>query len=258
MERLQKIIARAGVCSRRRAEELIAAGQVQVDGQVVTSMGVKVDPAIQKIMVQGQSLSQPAEKIYLLLHKPVGYVTTLHDPQGRPIVTDLLPGITTRVFPVGRLDYDSSGALLLTNDGALAQRVQHPSFEIPKTYEAKVKGIPTAKSMRQLAQGVMVDGRQTAPAQVRLKKKMGRLALLEITIHEGRNRQVRKMCAAVGHPVVSLCRLAYGSLRLAALPEGRFRQLSSGDISRVFAVKKRLSPPKKNLGKPRPRRSTQK
>ena len=241
MERLQKVIAAAGICSRRRAESLIREGRVKVDGQPVTTLGVKVDPRQQQIRVNGQLLTPAKEKIYLLLHKPVGYVTTLHDPQGRPIVTDLLTDITTRVFPVGRLDYDSSGALLLTNDGALAQRIQHPRFETRKTYEAWVTGIPSRQTIQRLARGIDLDGKQTAPAQVRLLKRKERRALLEITLHEGRNRQVRRMCAAVGHPVTALCRVAYGRLRLAGLPEGRYRSLSQRDIDMIFSKK----PPKK-------------
>jgi len=250
MLRLQKIIAQAGICSRRAAEGLIAAGKVRVDGRVVTEMGLKVDPSSQKIMIRGQPLALAEEKVYLLLHKPVGYVTTLHDPQGRAIVTSLLENITTRVFPVGRLDYDTSGALLLTNDGEVAQRIQHPSFEVPKTYEARVKGLPSAKQLRQLEQGVMVDGRLTAPAKVILRKRLNRAALLEITIHEGRKHQVRKMCAVVGHPVLELCRTAYGRLRLGSLPSGKFRTLKPADIARIFAEKTATNKKKKSDKRP--------
>lgn len=245
MLRLQKVIAQAGICSRRAAEDLIASGKVRVDGKVVTEMGLKVDPAVQRIVVRGKPLALAEEKIYILLHKPVGYVTTLNDPQGRPIVTSLLNNIEARVFPVGRLDFDTSGALLLTNDGDLAQRIQHPSFEVPKTYEARVKGIPDGKALRQLEQGVMIEGRLTAPAKVVLRKAHDRSALLEITIHEGRKRQVRKMCQAVGHHVLELCRIAYGRLRLGSLASGQSRILSSADIARIFSAKKSRQQKKK-------------
>ncbi|MEN8140830.1 MAG: pseudouridine synthase [Thermodesulfobacteriota bacterium] len=246
MERLQKIIAQAGICSRRAAENLIAEGRVKVDGHLVREMGVKVDPARQEIVVKGRPLELTEKKVYILLHKPVGYVTTLSDPQGRPIVTDLLTGVSARLFPVGRLDFDTSGALLLTNDGGLAQRIQHPSFEIPKTYEAKVKGTPAAKAIQQLEKGVMVDGRLTSPARVVLVKGQGRSSLLKITIHEGRKRQVRKMCAAVGHPVQELCRRAYGRLKLADLAVGHYRVLDSADISRIFAAAPAVKTQKKS------------
>ncbi len=250
MLRLQKVIAQAGICSRRAAEELIAAGKVQVDGEVVTAMGMKVDPAVQQILVRGKPLALAEKKIYIFLHKPVGYVTTLNDPQGRPIVTSLLRDVDARVFPVGRLDYDTSGALLLTNDGDLAQRIQHPSFEIPKTYEARVKGKPSPKAIRQLEQGVLIEGRRTAPARVVLRKAANRSTILEITIHEGRKRQVRKMCEFVGHPVIELCRIAYGRLRLGNLPSGHSRMLDSADIARIFSVKRVASKKKKSWKRP--------
>lgn len=251
MERLQKIIARSGLCSRRAAEELIRAGRVQVDGQKVTTQGCKLEEGKHQILVDGKPLARSSEKIYILLHKPVGYVTTLHDPQGRPIVSSLLDSIPQRLFPVGRLDFDTSGALLMTNDGDLAQRIQHPSFEVEKSYEAQVKGRPSATALRKLEKGVMVEGKMTSPAKVKLLHGSDRSSRLRLTIHEGRKRQVRKMCATVGHPVLTLCRVAYGQLQLGSLPAGQFRPLSKSDLSRIFQHKQPSSAKKKSAAKRR-------
>ncbi|WP_339134890.1 MAG: pseudouridine synthase [Candidatus Electrothrix sp. GW3-4] len=233
MERIQKIIAHAGICSRRKAEEYIAEGRVKVDGQPVTQPGLKVDPKLAVITVDGKPL-QEEKKIYLLLHKPRGYVTTLSDPQGRPIVTDLLPDIRERLFPVGRLDLDSEGALLLTNDGALANQVLHPRFEVKKTYEATVRDLPKKSELRRLEQGIVLDGKKTWPARLRVLKKKKDVAVIEIIIHEGKKRQVRKMFQAVGHSVIRLKRTAYGRLRLENLSEGRYRFLDKNDVKKLF------------------------
>jgi 23S rRNA pseudouridine2605 synthase len=234
-ERLQKLIAQAGICSRRKAEEYIAAGRVTVDGQIVTELGFKADAAQAVISVDGQPVRQEKKKVHLLLNKPPGYVTTMSDPQGRPIVTDLLPpDLRLRLFPVGRLDLDSEGALLLTNDGDLANRMLHPKFEVKKTYEATVRELPTASDLRRLEQGIMVDGQKTWPAQVRALKRTKTAAVIEIIIHEGKKRQVRKMFQAIGHPVLRLRRTAYGGLRLGSLAQGRCRFLSEKDITNIF------------------------
>ncbi|MBI4791584.1 MAG: rRNA pseudouridine synthase [Deltaproteobacteria bacterium] len=234
-ERLQKILAQAGAGSRRTAEIYISEGRVTIDGQVVTDMGVKVDPALHDICLNGRSIRSSEEKIHILLHKPVGYVTTLSDPQGRPIVTSLLTGISQRVFPVGRLDLDTSGALLLTNDGDLAQRILHPSFEITKTYVARVAGRPAAADINRLAAGIDLEGRRTSPAQLQVLRQTPRYAEVQIIIHEGRKRQVRKMFAAIGHKVLELKRIAYGNLKLGSLPAGKFRLLGEKDIEKIFA-----------------------
>jgi pseudouridine synthase len=233
-ERLQKILARAGVCSRRKAEEYIAAGRVAVNGTTVTRPGMKVDAQQAIITVDGSRIQQE-EKIYILLNKPTGYVTTLDDPQGRPIVTDLLPGIRHRVFPVGRLDLDSEGALLLTNDGGLGNRVLHPRFEVNKTYEATVKGVPATKSLRRLERGIMLDGVKTWPAKLTVLRRGKGTTTIEVVIHEGKKRQVRKMFQAIGHPVLRLKRTAYGGLQLGSLGPGKFRFLSPDDIRRIFS-----------------------
>ncbi len=216
-----------------RAEEIIAAGRVTVDGVTVTQMGVRVD-ATHRVTLDGKEVA-PAETFeYYLLNKPAGCVTTLSDPQGRPTVISLLKGVTTRVFPVGRLDFDTEGALLLTNDGELAQKIQHPSQHTRKTYHARVKGCPSPGALRRLEQGIVLDNRRTAPASLRLLQKNRHSSLVEIILHEGRKRQVKKMLAAVDHPVVSLKRTAYGSLTLGDLPVGSFRKLTWLEVKKIF------------------------
>jgi len=232
-ERLQKILARAGICSRRKAEEYIADGRVIVDGKVVTRPGLKVDPEQTEITVDGKQVRRE-EKIYILLHKPPGYVTTMSDPQGRPIVTDLLPGIKRRVFPVGRLDLESEGALILTNDGALGNKVLHPSFEVNKTYEATVKGLPKIAELHRLARGIMLDGLKTWPAKLRVLHRKRGETTIEVIIHEGKKRQVRKMFQAIGYPVVRLKRTAYGGLKLGTLGRGKYRFLTQIDLKKLF------------------------
>ncbi len=235
--RLQKFLADCGVCSRRKAEEHIQNGRVRVDGQVVTAMGVTVDPSTQEVRYNNQAIGQHEPLIYILLHKPVGYVTTLSDPQGRPMVTDLVADIPTRVFPVGRLDLDTSGALLLTNDGQLAQQIQHPSHEVTKTYEALVLGRPGQDKLRRLERGIMLEGQQTAPARLQVTREQGKMTRIEITIHEGRKRQVRKMFQAIGHRVVELKRVAYGRLQLENLPVAKYRLLGPQEIKKIFLKK---------------------
>lgn len=238
-ERLQKVLASCGVCSRRQAEEYIKQGKVTVDGQIVREMGVKVDPEQQKIEFEGKPLTLAEQKVYLLLNKPKGYVTTLRDPQNRPIVTSLLPRSGLRLFPVGRLDQDTEGALILTNDGDFAQRIQHPSFEVTKTYSALVAGTPSKEEIARLEQGISLEGRRTAPARLKMINP-GPPATLEITIHEGRKRQVRKMFAAINHPVLELKRIAYGRLLLGSLPSGKYRTLTANELNDFFFKKNSL------------------
>lgn len=231
--RLQKFLAQCGVCSRRKAEEYIQQGHVSVDGIITTEMGVSVTPGISKVTFKGKILTTQEPPIYYLLNKPKGYVTTLKDPQGRPIVTSLIKS-TARLFPVGRLDLDTEGALILTNDGALAQKVQHPSHTTDKTYEALVRGTPSKESINQLKKGIFLEGKMTSPAKITPLTSKGRNTLIQITIHEGRKRQVKKMFSFVGHPVVELKRTAYGKLQLGKLAIGKYRLLSSSDINRIF------------------------
>jgi 23S rRNA pseudouridine2605 synthase len=237
-ERLQKILARAGIASRRAAEELIRQGKVTVDSVVVTEMGCRVDPALQSVSFEGRPIAAVEEKLYLLLNKPKGYVTTLDDPQGRPIVTSLLQGISVRVFPVGRLDVDTEGALILTNDGDFAQRILHPSFEIERTYLALVSGHPERKNIALLERGIELEGRTTWPARLRIRKKNATGTWVEITIHEGRKRQVRKMFQAVGHRVIELKRTAYGGLQLGDLARGAYRILTLDDLDSISPRRK--------------------
>ncbi len=232
--RLQKFLASAGICSRRKAEQYIADGRVTVNGKIVTTQGVKIDTKNDRITCDGKPVKPATKKVYYLLHKPAGYVTTLADPQGRPIVTSLLQGVKERVFPVGRLDYDTTGALLLTNDGELAQKIQHPSFETFKTYEATVANKPDRKKVRQLEEGLVIDGKKTAPAKIKRITKKKNQFIVTLTIHEGRKHQVKKMLAAIGAPVLHLKRTAYGKLTLEGLTEGKFVQLDQADIQQIF------------------------
>ncbi|MDH3330876.1 MAG: rRNA pseudouridine synthase [Desulfobulbaceae bacterium] len=233
-QRLQKILAKAGIASRRKAEELIKEGKVRVDGKVVTEMGTKVDPDAQDIECDGIHVAAREKKIYILLHKPAGFLSTVHDPQGRPIVTDLLPQVKERVYPVGRLDLDTEGALLLSNDGELAQKILHPSHEVNKTYVAKVKGKPNTKKLAALSRGITLEGRKTWPADIEVLQSEPQATTIKIIIHEGRKRQVRKMFDAVGHPVLQLKRTAYGQLELGDLRPGKYRFLSPEDIKMIF------------------------
>ncbi len=233
-QRLQKILAKAGIASRRKAEELIKEGKVRVDGKVVTEMGTKVDPDAQDIECDGIHVAAREKKIYILLHKPAGFLSTVDDPQGRPIVTDLLPHVKERVYPVGRLDLDTEGALLLSNDGELAQKILHPSHEVNKTYVAKVKGQPGKKKLGALSRGIDLDGRKTWPAGIEVLHIEQQATTIKIIIHEGRKRQVRKMFDAVGHPVLQLKRTAYGQLELGDLRPGKYRFLSPEDIKMIF------------------------
>lgn len=232
-ERLQKFLAEAGVASRRKAEELIAAGRVKVNGVVIKEQGVKIDPRKDKVEFDGKALSQKAEKkVYLMLHKPEGYVTTSKEQFGRPAVLDLIHGVPERIFPVGRLDYDTSGLLLLTNDGDLTYRLTHPKHDVDKTYIAKLYGVPDDGDLQKFRRGVVIDGRKTSPAKIQIisREKDLRFCTVEIQIHEGRNRQVRKMCEAIHHPVAQLKRIATGELKLGDLPKGKYRFLTEQEI----------------------------
>ncbi len=225
-ERLQKIISAAGITSRRASEELILGGRVAVNGVVVTELGSKADPLKDLVTLDGQPI-KPAEKLYyVLLHKPAGYVTSLKDPQGRQLVTELVKDIGERLFPVGRLDYNSEGLLLLTNDGAWANRLMHPRHQVDKEYHVRVRGKIDPQQIKKLAEGVELEDGLTGIASVRLLKNDQSNDWLSVTIREGRNRQVRRMCAAVGLFVVRLRRIRYGNLTLGGLQPGEYRLLS--------------------------------
>jgi pseudouridine synthase len=203
---------------------------VRLNGRVVTELGTKADPRTDRITIDGRPLRLSSERLYILLHKPVGVVTTLSDPQGRPTVRDLLPEVRARVFPVGRLDYYSSGLLLLTNDGELALRLTHPRYGVRKTYRVKVKGTPTVEGLEKLAAGVRLEEGTTAPAEVRVIRGSDAKTWLEITLSEGRKREVRRMCEQVGHPVEKLTRVRLGPLHLGSLQPGQHRTLSTREV----------------------------
>jgi len=235
-ERIQKIIARAGIASRRRAEELITLGLVTVNGKVVTELGTKADPDRDDIRLEGQRLRFPKEKVYIALNKPKGYVTTLSDPQGRPTVADLLAGLSFRVFPVGRLDYDTEGLIICTNDGDLAQLLLHPKYEVPKLYRAKVRGTPSPHKLERLLRGVHIGPGKPAKALAVKLVKEAEDSIIDLTIAEGRHHQVKRMMMAVGHPVRKLTRMAVGPLKLGTLKSGKWRPLTPQEVEKLAAA----------------------
>ncbi len=232
MERLQKVMAARGIASRRKCEEYILDGKVRVNGEIITQLGYKVDPQSDQIEVDGITIKQDEPKVYILLYKPLKIITSVYDPRGRQTVIDLLTNINERIYPVGRLDYDTEGLLLLTNDGELAHRMTHPRYEFEKEYIATVKGEPSEKSLEQLRKGVELDDGLTSPAVVNIidKEKNGDCNLM-LVIHEGRNRQVRRMCENIGHPVIHLKRRRIGFLTADRLKPGEFRHLTLAEIN---------------------------
>ena len=226
-ERLQKIISRAGLMSRREAEKFILNKKVTVDGKIISELGAKADAQKNKICVDGKELKFDAEKIYILLNKPRGYLSTAKDDRGRRTVLDLVPEVEERIYPVGRLDFDSEGLILLTNDGELMNKLLHPKFKIAKTYRVKFSGELTEKKLNQLRAGIELEDGLTAPAEIFLKNS----STAEITIREGRNRQVRRMFATVGLEVKNLCRIKFANLTLKNLPLGSHRKLTAEEIS---------------------------
>lgn len=238
MERLQKVIAHAGVASRRKAEELIKQGKVTVNGKVVTELGLKVSPK-DNIEVNGVKIEQE-EPVYFLLYKPRGVISAVSDDKNRKTVLDFFPEINKRIYPVGRLDYDTSGLLLLTNDGEFANLLTHPKYEIEKTYIAKVKGIPSREDLKTLQKGVRLEDGLTRPAKVKFlsgdRKKNS--AIIEITIHEGRNRQVRRMFEQIGYPVLKLKRESFAFLTLHGLTSGEYRPLTPHEVKQLIALAK--------------------
>jgi 23S rRNA pseudouridine2605 synthase len=252
-QRLQKILSQAGVASRRAAEKLIADGRLTLNGKTVSEMGTKADADTDDIRVDGRRLHAPERKRYILLNKPAGYVSTRSDPQRRRTVIDLLHGVREYVYPVGRLDYDTEGLLLLTNDGDLAARLTHPRHGVERSYEARVAGIPDAEALRQLRDGIPLDGRRTLPAEATLMNRpprggskdprpREREGVLQITIREGRNRQVRRMLEAVGHPVRALARTRIGPLTDRRLKPGAWRELTAEEVTTLRALANRPAP----------------
>jgi 23S rRNA pseudouridine2605 synthase len=234
-QRLQKTLSQAGIASRRAAERLIADGRVTVNGDTVRTMGVKADPATDDIRVDGRRVKSAERPRYILLNKPKGFVTTRSDPQRRRTVLDLIEGVREYVYPVGRLDYDSEGLLLLTNDGDLAAMLTHPRHGVERAYEARVAGMPDRIALERLRTGIPLDGHRTLPATVAVVNgdRHDRDGILRLTIREGRNRQVRRMCEAIGHPVQALRRVQFGPLKIGRLKVGQWRELTPGEVEKL-------------------------
>jgi pseudouridine synthase len=249
-DRLQKIIARSGIVSRRKAEEYIRQGRVSVNGQVVTLMGTTADAANDVICVDDVELAAAENKVYAMLHKPAGYVCSLHDPQGRKTIDQLYDDLPERIYPVGRLDYDTEGLLVITNDGQFSQLLQHPRHGIEKKYLVKVRGVPPDAALKRLRSGVKIDGRMTSRSGVRLVKKSLKSSWCEVVLHEGLNRQLKKMFELIGHPTLRIIRTAIGPLQLDRLPIGTYRFLSKNEIEEVkqCSSKKAAAKPKPSRG----------
>ncbi|WP_258359049.1 pseudouridine synthase [Moorella sulfitireducens] len=234
--RLQKFLAHTGVASRRHAEEMIRAGRVKVNGRTVTTMGFQVKVGRDEITVDGRPVNGSVEKVYILLYKPPGVVTTVNDPQGRPTVIDLVKDISVRLYPVGRLDFATEGLLLLTNDGELTLRLTHPRYRIPKTYLALVKGVPDKNTINHLRRGVKLEDGLAKPEEVRLRRIDKGNAVLEMTLREGRKREVRRMLATTGHPVIWLKRIKFAFLTLKDLRPGEHRMLTPAEVARLYSL----------------------
>lgn len=227
--RLQKYMAENGIASRRKSEELIAAGKVRVNGKIA-AVGDKVDPKHDKVTVSGKRVVKVKKNVYIMLHKPRGFITTMHDEMGRKCVAELIQDVPERVYPVGRLDRESEGLLLLTNDGEFANALTHPSRHVPKTYRVTVRPDVTQEQLAAFENGIEIDGRPTLPAEVRVLDKQEGRVVLEVVIYEGRNRQIRKMCEALGLEVARLKRTKIGSLKLGMLKQGEYRYLSEDEL----------------------------
>ncbi len=231
--RLNKFLSEAGVASRREADRWILEGRVSVNRRIVDELGVKVDEDRDVVQVDGRTVKKENRLLYILLNKPAGYLVTLKDPYRRPTVRDLMPASLGRIFPVGRLDFESEGALLLTNDGELAHRLTHPRFGVRKVYLAKVRGEPDKKALGRLERGVLLEGKKTAPAKAVLLTASPKSSALRIELYEGRKREVREMCRAVGHPVLELRRVEFAGLRLKPLKPGEWRHLEARELRRL-------------------------
>ncbi|MCH8157472.1 MAG: rRNA pseudouridine synthase [Nitrospinae bacterium] len=241
--RLQKVIADAGLASRREAERWIAEGLVEVNGSVATQPGTTVDPVSDEVRVRGKLIPRSQDKVYLLLNKPTGYLTTtVPDARGRKTVMDIVEKAPTRVFPVGRLDFNTQGALLLTSDGTLSKKLLDPKYQVPRTYLVKVRGIPDEKQLQRLRRGIRLDDRPTAPMEATVHRVSGKNCFLKLKLVEGKNRHIKRVCEAVRHPVVRLKRTHFAGLNLTGLPLGAYRFLSPREIrSLEFLVKKEPS-----------------
>ncbi len=234
--RLQKVLAAAGLASRRASEEMIVEGRVEVNGAIVTELGTRVDPERDTIRVDGSRIPSPRNHVYLVLNKPRGVVSTMDDPEGRTTLADYTPPRTSRLFHVGRLDTQTEGLIVLTNDGEFAHRLAHPSYEVKKTYVAEVAGIVDNKVIRRLEKGIRLDDGPVKPDQVKLLSNTESKSLVRITLHEGRNHIVRRMMEAVGHPVDRLSRIGIGPIRLGQLPVGETRELTRDELGKLLDI----------------------
>ncbi|MGK2856198.1 MAG: pseudouridine synthase [Thermoanaerobaculia bacterium] len=262
-ERLQKIIAKAGIASRRRAEEMIRDGQVTVNGRVVTELGTRADAESDHVKVDGKLITKAEKHRYILLYKPRQVMTTVNDPQGRPTVVDILKGVKERVFPVGRLDFQSEGLLLLTNDGELAFQISHPKHGSVKTYHVKVRGVPSERIIDKLSRGITLDGKRTAPCEITRLRTTGRgedegNSWFDVQLREGRTQQIRKMFSAMGHPVVKLRRVAIGQVRDASLEAGHWRDLTPREVRLLAATESAPKPKPRAARKARATRTAPK
>jgi pseudouridine synthase len=263
-ERLQKIIAKAGIASRRRAEEMIRDGHVTVNGRVVTELGTRADSVADHVKVDGKLITKPEKHRYIILYKPRQVMTTVNDPEGRPTVVDILKGVKERLFPVGRLDFQSEGLILLTNDGELAFQVSHPKHGSVKTYHVKVRGVPSERIIEKLARGITLDGKRTAPCEIARLRTTGRgeeegNSWFEVQLREGRTQQIRKMFSAVGHPVTKLRRVAIGQVRDSTLEAGQWRDLTPREVRLLSATESAPTPKPRAPRKARtPRLATKK
>ena len=261
LERLQKIIAHAGVASRREAESMIRQGRVTVNGRVITELGTKADPRRDHVKVDGKLLTQAEPHRYILLYKPKEVMTTLDDPEGRRTVIDLVRGVRERIYPVGRLDYHSEGLVLLTNDGDLAFKVSHPKHGSVKTYNVKVRGVPEERLLDKLRRGITIEGKRTLPCEIVRIRTTGRNgdegnSWLEVKLQEGRTQQLRKMFQALGHPVAKLKRVAIGPISDPKLPPGGWRELTKHEVKMLATMKEARPPKPRRAARPKSRKKT--
>lgn len=235
--RLQKYIAQSGVLSRRKAEDFIKQGKIEVNGKIVTEPWFPVDKN-DCIKIDGDNIIPENKRVYIMLNKPEGYISTVKEQFSRKTVIDLIKGVKERIYPVGRLDYNTSGLLLLTNDGDFTYKLTHPKYEVPKIYIAEIQGIPTKREIIEFEKGIYLkeDNFRTSPAKMKILNKKTRSLTVEIAIYEGRNRQIRKMCQAIGHPVINLKRITIGTLTLGKLPEGRWRYLTKSEVKSLSEI----------------------
>ncbi len=234
--RLQKYMAKSGVASRRKSEKMIEEGLVKVNGKIVTEQGISVDPKVDVVKVNEKRIKLEEKKIYIMMNKPLGYVTTVDDEKDRKIIMDLVEEIEERIYPVGRLDMDTSGLILLTNDGNITNKITHPSNEVVKKYIAIVEGTPNKLELTNFRKGLMIDGQKTAPASIKIVKNYETESILEIEINEGRNRQIRKMCDAINHPVKKLKRVSIGEIQLGGLQFGEWRYLDEQEMEYILSL----------------------